>query len=97
ARERDGCLGDSLGRLFNRIGADDLRSRRERARGGLELAFRVDQEIGGTDDLLPGRESLEHDELIASVRSQFDLGGSEITVTAIDKGDIVRARAQNRS
>ena len=34
---------------------------------------------------------------IADVRSQLDLGGSEITVTAIDKRDIVRAGAQNRS
>ena len=55
AREFDARLKNSSDALSARIRIYARRGRHERPRGGLKLAFRVDQEIGGADDLLTRR------------------------------------------
>ena len=82
--------------IHGRCGARTGRRRNERAQRGLKLAFGIDQEIRGGDDLLAGFESFEHDEIVTGPRAQLHLARFEVTVAAIDKRNLPRARIAGR-
>src|SRR5690242_19002117 len=64
------------------------RRRREGPQRRLQLAFRVDQEVGGRDDPLPCMEPLEHDVIITHTSTQLDLPRLEIACAVIDEDDL---------
>src|SRR5690348_15077032 len=61
----------------------------------LQLSFGIDEEIGGCDYALTNPDSLEHDKVVADVRSGFDLAWLKVTVTVIHKCNLPRARLQD--
>jgi hypothetical protein len=68
------------------------RRRTERSSSGLQLAFGVDQEITGCDDLLMLCQAFEYDEVIASSGSESDLLRFKIAIALIEKNELPCAR-----
>src|SRR5439155_15477872 len=59
--------------------------------GSLELAFGVNQEIGGRHDVLSSLESIHDIEVISSACSAFDLPRLEVAAAVVNESNLPRA------
>ena len=58
--------------------------------GGLELAFRIDQEQGPGHDAFAGFDPFEHLVIVVGFDADFNLPRFEVFIGAIDESDVVR-------
>ena len=65
------------------------------ANGGLKLAFRVNQEICGTDDSLARMQPFQHDKAVADKRPGFDLARLKVAIAVVNKRNLPCARLQH--
>src|SRR6266851_2852877 len=63
----------------------------------LELAFRVDQEVGGRDDLFAYLHSFQDDEVVSRARAELHSAWFDVAVAAGDENNLPRSRLQNAS
>src|SRR5580692_215101 len=61
----------------------------------LELAFRVDQEVGGRYDFLARLHSFQNNEVISCSRAEFHFAWFDVAALAADENNLPRSRLQN--
>src|SRR5215472_18742314 len=99
ASPRRSRIGRKFGRRLWRVrracAPGSWRRRHEGAERRLELAFRIDQEVRGSNDLFALLQAFQDDEAVAASGAKFNLARFEIAVAAIHENHLPGPGLQN--
>lgn len=83
----------SFGVVAGRLGRRRLRQAADR---GLQIAFGVDQEVGGDDDALAVGDALDDFDVLVTARAEPDLARFKAAFAALDQHDLALAAIDHR-